>query len=167
MAPGGLTCECGATIRDGANCEAIYYEILAAEQQDLTLARWHTVVVCAYLLQHPSHGHYTYLDGQFRLLQLYRDKGLVALLRVTSHQRARNRHGVRAGYDMAPLVPYASLPRVSPPVRFMHGFADLHALIGDLGKDGYRAYEWRLDAIVDATVNAWMSRNVANDGEKW
>lgn len=167
MAPGGLRCECGATIRDGASCETVYHEILAAEQQDPALARWHTVVVCAYLLQHPSQGHALSLDGQFRMLQLYRDKGLDALLRVAAHQRARNRHGAPAGYDMAPLEPYAPLPIGSPPARFSHGFLDMQDLVGEVGRDGYRAYERHLDAIVDATLDAWTSRNVANDGEKW
>lgn len=160
MAPGGLTCACGAPVRDGAGCEAVYHEILAAEQQDPVLARWHTVVVCAYLLQHSSRGHAASLDGQFRMLQLYRDRGLDALLRVTAHQRARNWHGVRVGYDMAPLEPYAPLPQGTPPARFRCGFLDMHDLVGDFGRDGYREYARRLDGIVAATVDGWIA-NVA------
>lgn len=161
MASRGLTCECGARIVDGVRCEAVYHEILAAEQRDPVLARWHTVVVCAYLLQHPSRGKAAFLDGQFRLLQLYREQGLDALLRVASHQRSRNRHAVRTGYDMAPLEPYAALPEREPPARFTHGFLDLRDLIGDFGRDGYREYGRRLDAVVDATIAAWQEQDVA------
>lgn len=147
---------------DGVGCDAVYHEILAAEQQDPVLARWHAVVVCAYLLQHPADGHAAYLDSQFRMLQLYRDRGLGALLRVAAHQRARNRHGVRAGYDMAPMEPYAALPATDPPARFAHGFLDMRDLVGDFGRDGYGEYARRLDRIVAATIDAWAARDVAN-----
>ncbi len=95
------------------------------------------------------------------------DKGLDALARVTAHQRARNRHGVRAGYDMAPLEPYTAFPHGSPPVRFSYGFIDMRDLVGDSGRGEYRAFERHLDAVVDATLDAWLHRNVANDAEKW
>lgn len=167
MAPGGLTCACGAPVRDGVGCEDVYHEILAAEQQDPTLARWHTVVVCAYLLQHPAQGYAAFLDGQFRMLLLYRDRGLDTLLRVAAHQRARNRHGVRAGYDMDPLEPYTPLPARTPQARFSQGFLDLSDLVGDFGRDAYREYARRLDGIVAATIDAWLTGNVAERRGKW
>lgn len=160
-------CECGAAVAEGVTCEAVYHEILAAEQLDPILGRWHTVVVCAYLLQHPSLGQPQFLDGQFRLLQLYRRQGLAALLRVAHHQRSRNRHSVRVGYDFTPLEPYAALPYREPPNRFTHGFQDLRELIGAFGRDDYREYERRLDAIVDATITAWLAPNVAEAHPKW
>lgn len=159
MAPGGLTCECGSRIIGGASCEDVYHEILAAEQLDPMLGRWHTVVVCAYLLQHPSQAVAQFLDGQFRMLQLYRDRGLDALLRFAAHQRNRNRHN--AGYDMAPLQPYIPLPERQPPDQFARGFMDLRDLVGDFGRDRYREYGRRLDAIVDATVGAWLAEPIA------
>ena len=45
------------------------------------------------------------LTEAHRQLQLYADQGLDALLRLASHQVARNNHRVRQGYDMAQLMP--------------------------------------------------------------
>lgn len=161
METGRLMCECGARTSDGVGCEAVYHQILAAEQLDPTLGRWHTIVVCAFLLQHPSRGLPKFLDGQFRMLQLYRDQGLEALLRVAAHQRGRNRHSIQTGYDLAPLEPYTALPKGGPPDRFPYGFLDMRDLVGDFGRNDYREYGQRLDAIVEETLSAWLAENVA------
>lgn len=156
MGLGRVRCTCGAPVDDGVRCEDVYHEILAAEQLDPTLGRWHTVVVCAFLLQHPAQGKAAFLNTQFRILQLYRERGLDALLRFANHQRDRNRHSIQSGYDMAPLEPYAPLPDREPPARFVHGFPDMRDLVGDFGRDDYREYEGRLDAIVEATIAGWL-----------
>ncbi|MGW4801375.1 DUF5946 family protein, partial [Nonomuraea sp. NPDC004297] len=53
MAP----CECGAPAGPLGACADYYHSILAEEQRDPVMYRWHPVVVCVYLLQHPSRGH--------------------------------------------------------------------------------------------------------------
>ncbi|MFC7645554.1 DUF5946 family protein [Streptosporangium lutulentum] len=113
--PGMGQCECGAVAGPLGVCADYYHGILAEEQADPQMYRWHAPVVCAYLLQHPSGAHEKYLDVQFRMLQLYVDKGLDALLRVAAHQVARNKHGTRSSYDMRPFEGYGSLPPGGPP----------------------------------------------------
>ncbi|MEV5743550.1 DUF5946 family protein [Microbispora rosea] len=150
-------CECGATPGPLGECVDYYHAILAEEQADPEMYRWHTVVVCAYLLQHPARAYDKYLDGQFRLLQLYLDKGLDALLRVAAHQVARNRNGSRPGYDMAPLAEYAPLPRGGSPGPFRAGFCGLPFRDGSIVPDGYPAYGRRMESIAEATVESWRT----------
>ncbi|MEV4321909.1 DUF5946 family protein [Microbispora rosea] len=150
-------CECGATPGPLGECVDYYHAILAEEQADPEMYRWHTVVVCAYLLQHPARAYDKYLDGQFRLLQLYLDKGLDALLRVAAHQVARNRHGSWPGYDMAPLAEYAPLPRGGSPGPFRAGFCGLPFRDGSIVPDGYPAYGRRMESIAEATVESWRT----------
>ncbi|TQS24153.1 DUF5946 family protein [Microbispora hainanensis] len=148
-------CDCGATPGPLGECADYYHAILAEEQADPEMFRWHTVVVCAYLLQHPARGHEKHLDGQFRLLQLCLDKGLEALLRVAANQVARNRRGSRSGYDMAPLEAYAPLPRGVSPGPFRASFCRLPFRDGSLVFDGYPAYGSRIVGIAAATVESW------------
>ncbi|MFC7582979.1 DUF5946 family protein [Nonomuraea antimicrobica] len=103
-------CDCGATAGPLGLCADYYHAILVDEQLDPRMRPWHAVVVCVYLLQHPSRGHEKHLDGQFRMLQYYLDRGLDALLRFAAHQVARNNHRARSGYDLRPLEPYEPLP---------------------------------------------------------
>jgi len=114
-------------------------------------------VVCAYLLQHPSGAHEKYLDGQFRLLQLYVDKGLDALLRAVAHQVARNKHGARSSYDMAPFAPYVPLPPGRSPGHFRATFCGLPFRDGSFVFDGHLAYGRRIEIIAEATVGSWRS----------
>ncbi|MEU6413862.1 DUF5946 family protein [Microbispora sp. NPDC046933] len=155
--PGMDRCDCGATTGPLGGCVDYYHAILAEEQTDPQMYRWHTPVVCAYLLQHPSRAHGKYLDGQFRLLQLYVDKGLDALLRVAAHQVARNRHGARSSYDMAPLAEYAPLPQGGSPGPFRAAFCGLPTRDGSFVADGHPAYGRRIEIIAEATVEAWRS----------
>ncbi len=155
--PGTGRCDCGAAAGPLGECVDYYYAILAEEQTDPQMYRWHTTVVCAYLLQHPARAHEKYLDTQFRLLQLYLDKGLDALLRVAAHQVARNRHGVRSGYDMAPLAEYDPLPSGSPG-PFRAGFSGMPFGDGSFVTDGHAAYGRRIQTIAEATVESWRTR---------
>lgn len=159
MADSPLTsrCDCGAIAGPLGLCVDYYHGILAEEQRDPRMFRWHAPVVCAYLLQHPARSHAKYLDGQFRLLQLYVDKGLDALLRVMAHQVARNRHGSGAGYDMAPLEPYAPLPQGGSPGPFGATFCGLRFVDGSFVADGHLAYGQRVEAIAEATLASWRS----------
>ncbi|MEU7695853.1 DUF5946 family protein [Microbispora hainanensis] len=150
-------CDCGATPGPLGECADYYHAILAEEQADPEMFRWHTVVVCAYLLQHPARGHEKHLDGQFRLLQFYLDKGLDALLRAAAHQVARNRRGSRSGYDMAPLEAYTPLPQSVSPGPFRAGFCGLPFRDGSLVADGYPAYGSRIESIAAATVESWRT----------
>lgn len=135
-------------------CADYYHAILAEEQADPEMYRWHAPVVCAYLLQHPSQAHAKYLDGQFRQLQLLLDRGLEAMLRVAAHQVARNR--ARTGYDMAPLEAYEALPEGGPPGRFGASFSGLPVRAGSFVADGHQAYGRSVEAVVGATVRAWL-----------
>ncbi|NUS03545.1 MAG: hypothetical protein HOV97_13380 [Nonomuraea sp.] len=155
--PGGGRCECGAAAGSLGPCVDYYHAILAEEQADPQMYRWHAPVVCAYLLQHPSRAHTKYLDGQFRQLQLYLDKGLDALLRVAAHQVARNRHGARAGYDMEPLAPYAPLPPGPAPERFDAAFSGLPFRDGSFVAGGHPAYGRHIQLIAEATMESWNS----------
>jgi hypothetical protein len=150
-------CDCGAPSGRLGACVDYYHGILAEEQADPRMYRWHAPVVCAYLLQHPSRAHEKYLDGQFRQLQLYLDKGLDALLRVAAHQVARNKHGARSSYDMAPLVAYAPLPPGGSPGHFRATFCGLPFRDGSFVFDGHPAYGHRIEAIAAATVESWRS----------
>ncbi|MEU6743169.1 DUF5946 family protein [Streptosporangium sandarakinum] len=155
--PVAARCDCGAVAGPLGVCADYYHAILAEEQADPRMYRWHAPVVCAYLLQHPSRAHERYLDGQFRQLQLYLDKGLDALLRVAAHQVARNRHGARPGYDMAPLAAYEPLPTGGPPRRFRATFCGLPFRDGSFVSDGHPTYGDRIEAIAGATVESWRS----------
>lgn len=150
-------CDCGATAGPLGMCVDYYHGILAEEQSDPQMYRWHAPVVVTYLLQHPSRAHEKYLDDQFRQLQLYVDQGLDALLRLAAHQVARNNHRARLGYDMAPLAAYAPLPAGEPPGRFGASFSGLPFRDGSFVCDGHLAYGDRIKAIAEATVESWRS----------
>ncbi|MBB3732541.1 DUF5946 family protein [Nonomuraea dietziae] len=150
-------CDCGATAGPLGVCADYYHAILAEEQADPEMYRWHAPVVCAYLLQHPSRGHEKYLDSQFRYLQFYVDKGLDALLRVAAHQVARNNHRARSGYDMTPVATYAPLPLGRTPRYFRATFCELPCSDGSFVSDGHLAYGRRIETIAEATLEAWRS----------
>ncbi|MBF8192725.1 hypothetical protein ITP53_45000 [Nonomuraea sp. K274] len=150
-------CDCGATAGPLGVCVDYYHAILAEEQNDPQMYRWHLPVVCAYLLQHPSRTNQKYLDGQFRQLQLYLDKGLDTLLRVAVRQVARNKHGAGPGYDMAPLAVYEPLPLGGSPGRFRATFCGMPFRDGSFVSDGHAAYGRHIEAIAEATVESWMS----------
>ncbi|MFI6595588.1 DUF5946 family protein [Nonomuraea sp. NPDC050536] len=150
-------CDCGALAGPLGLCVDYYHEILAEEQRDPEMYRWHAPVVCAYLLQHPSRARETYLDGQFRQLQLYVDKGLDAMLRVAAHQVARNKHSAQSGYDMAPLEAYAPLPAGGSPGHFSATFCGLPFRDGSFVSDGHLEYGRRIESIAEATVESWRS----------
>ncbi|MFI6325226.1 DUF5946 family protein [Nonomuraea sp. NPDC050556] len=152
-------CDCGAMAGPLGLCVDYYHAILAEEQSDPQMYQWHAPVVCAYLLQHSSHAHGKYLDGQFRQLQLYVDQGLDALLRVAAHQVARNNHKAQSGYDPAPLAPYAPLPTSGSPDSFRAAFSGLPVVNGSFVADGHQAYGRRIEIIAAATVESWISRH--------
>ncbi|WP_157518823.1 DUF5946 family protein [Herbidospora mongoliensis] len=151
-----MTCVCGAASGPLGECADHYYAILAEEQADPVMYRWHNPVVCAYLLQHPGDGHAQYLDVQFRWLQLLLDQGLDAMLRVQAHQIARNGHKARRSYDMAPFEKYAPLPQTVPG-HFSASFSGLPVIDGSFVSDGHEAYGRRIEMIAEATVRAWTS----------
>ncbi|GAA3641839.1 hypothetical protein GCM10022224_000210 [Nonomuraea antimicrobica] len=151
-------CDCGATAGPLGLCADYYHAILVDEQLDPRMRPWHAVVVCVYLLQHPSRGHEKHLDGQFRMLQYYLDRGLDALLRFAAHQVARNNHRARSGYDLRPLEPYEPLPPHGPPERFRTSFCDLpHDGDGGFVSDGHDAYGQRIRDLAEATAESWKS----------
>lgn len=150
-------CDCGGLAGPLGMCVDYYHAILAEEQSDPQMYRWHAPVVLAYLLQHPSRAHEKYLDGQFRQLQFFVDNGLDALLRVAARQVARNKHGVKSGYDMAPFAAYAPLPPDGSPGRFRATFCGLPFRDGSFVSDGHLAYGRRIELIAEATVESWTS----------
>ncbi|PZG15215.1 hypothetical protein C1J01_24655 [Nonomuraea aridisoli] len=150
-------CECGAVAGPLGVCVDYFHAILAEEQNDPQMYRWHAPVVCVHLLQHPSQAHEKHRDGQFRLLQFYLDKGLDALLRLQAHQVARNNHRARSRYDMAPLEPYAPLPQGGSPGGFRATLCGLPFRDGSFVADGHAAYGDRIRGIAEATVESWRS----------
>ncbi|MEV4569336.1 DUF5946 family protein [Nonomuraea sp. NPDC049419] len=149
-------CDCGATAGPLGMCVDYYHGILAEEQSDPQMFRWHACVVVTYLLQHPSRAHEKYLDDQYRQLQLYVDQGLDALLRLAAHRVARNNHRARRSHDTAPLTAYAPLPKGEPP-GFSASFSGLPVKDGSFVFDGHSAYGDRIKAIAEATVESWKS----------
>jgi hypothetical protein len=150
-------CDCGATAGPLGLCADYYHRILIEEQTDPQMYRWHAPVVCAYLLQHPAEAHDKHLDGQFRWLQFYLDKGMDAMIRVQRHQVARNNHRARSSYDQAPLAPYAPLPAGKSLGLFRATFSGLPFDDDSFVFDGHTAYGCRIDAIVAATLESWES----------
>ena len=75
-------------------CRDVFDLLLAAEQSDPELYRWHGAVVPAYLLQHPADAVDRFRDSQFRVLQLFRARGLDGLHRFAAGQRRRNSHRI-------------------------------------------------------------------------
>lgn len=148
------SCECGALEGALGVCVDYFHAILAEEQGDAEMYRLHGPVVCAYFLQHPDRAASKYLDGQFRLLQLFLDRGLEALLKVSAYQVARNRAG--SGYDLAPLAGYRALPVSGRPAGFRSGFVDLPCSGGSFVADGHAAYDGRIVALAGVTVAAWL-----------
>ena len=151
------TCDCGAPPGPLGLCADYYHAILAEEQSDPQMFRWHTAVVLTYVLQHPSRAHERYLDDQYRQLQLYVDQGLDALLRLSAHRVARNNHRARRDHP-GPASPtaYAPLPKGGPPA-FSASFSGLPVRDGSFVFDGHRAYGDRIKTIADAAVAAWRS----------
>jgi hypothetical protein len=150
-------CACGAAAGPLGRCVEYYHAILAQEHSDQQMARWHAPVVCAYLLQHPAEASAKHLDIQFRMLQLYLDRGLDELLRVAAYQVARNNHRTRLGYDVTPFEPYQPLPASGPPGSFRAAFCELRVRDGSFVADGHHAYGARVGIIAEATVEAWKS----------
>ncbi|WP_157549906.1 DUF5946 family protein [Nonomuraea candida] len=148
-------CDCGAPAGPLGVCADYYNAVLAEEQLDPEMYRWHAIVVCVYLLQHPSRGHEKYLDGQFRYLQFYVDKGLDALQRLRNHQVARNNHRSRAGYDLTPLAAYEPLPPAAPAGPFRAAFAGLPHENDSFVFDGHEAYGQRMHTLAEATLESW------------
>ncbi len=150
-------CDCGAIAGPLGVCEDYYHAVLAEEQADPRMYAWHAPMVCAYLLQHPSRAAEKYLDGQFRQLQLFLDKGIDALHRVAAHQVARNRHGTQKGYDPSPLAAYEPLPQGAPPRPFSATFCELPCRDGSFVSDGHVGYGQQIEAIAKATVESWRA----------
>lgn len=117
---------------------------------------WHAVSVSAYLLQHPSKAPYRYRDVQFRILQLYRDRGMDSLQGFVRHQRARNNHRSNRGYDVGPLAPYLELPSLPAPTTFDSTIQNLPGHDQSFIGDGVEEYARRLDGMIDATIRAWL-----------
>nr|WP_245653383.1 DUF5946 family protein [Herbidospora sakaeratensis] len=151
-------CDCGAAAGPLGRCADYYYAILAEEQADPGMYRWHNPVVCCYLLQHPAEGHQNHFDVQFRWLQLLLDQGVEAVVRVAAYQVSRNRHGSRRGYDMTPLEKYAPLPPGEPATGFAASFSALPVVGGSFVFDGVEAYGRRVEAVAAATVERLSAR---------
>ncbi len=151
-----MTCVCGAVAGALGECADYYHAILSEEQRDPEMWSWHAPVVCAYLLQHPAEGHPKFLDVQFRWLQLLLDQGIDALVRVAAHQKARNRHGSRQGYDMAPFEKYAP-SRPPSPRDSGNPSAGCPSSMAVSSSTAMRAYGRRIGILAEATVEAWRT----------
>lgn len=147
-----MTCECGAPAGALGLCEDYFHGILAEEQGDPDMYAWHAPVVCAYFLQHPARGAGKYLDGQFRMLQLYVAEGLDAVHRLSARQVAGNRRGGTP----APVEGYEPLPGRAPG-PFRASLSGLPIGDGSFVADGPQAYGRRIQEIAEATVESWLA----------
>jgi hypothetical protein len=143
-------CECGAATA----CAGTWHEALAAEQADPAMGRWHTPLVCCFVLQHRSRLRARFADGQYRFLQLFLDRGVDAVNAVARERTARNR-GPRPAFDSRPFAHYAALPPVEVPRGFARSVHDLRDPDGGFVGDGHDAYGERMRRLAVATVEAW------------
>lgn len=150
-------CECGAA----SPCVDVWHAALAAEQADPEMYAWHNPLVCAFLLQHPSHSRERFLDVQFRWLQLFVDEGIDAVNALARRTVARNRG---SDPDVVPpeLGRFHPLPDVPPPTRFELSVHHLDQPGGFMA-GGATAYGRRMRQLARATVDAWLA---ANPGER-
>lgn len=146
-----MTCDCGAPAGALGLCEDYFHGVLAEEQGDPDMYAWHAPVVCAYFLQHPARGAEQHLDGQFRMLRLYVDKGLDAVHRVS----ARRVTGNRRGGTPEPIEGYEPLPRRAPG-PFRASLSGLPVREDSFVADGHEAYGRHVQEIAAATVETWL-----------
>lgn len=142
-------CECGAD----SECVAVWHAALAAEQANPDMYRWHSPLVCAFILQHrsmfrPDHG-----TVQFQYLQLFTDQGIDAVNRIATQARAGN-HGARPQLVPPELDTYDALPPGFPE-RFTMSFHALPAEDGGFVSLGIDEYGRRLVTLASATIAAW------------
>lgn len=145
-----MSCECGAP----ADCFPVWYEILAEEQLDPELARWHNPMICVFLLQHRSIFRPRYADGQFRFLQLFVQEGIDVVNAVARSLRARNRGPARE-LSHPELDRYAGLGQAQFPTRFALSLHDLPPTDGGFTEGLHHAYGHRLIELAQATISAW------------
>ncbi len=154
-------CECGAA----AECLPVWHEALAAEQADPQMAVWHNPLVCAFVLQHPSQFRPRFADGQLRFLQLFIDRGILAVNAVARRVTARNR-GSRPNLAPLELEAYASLTLTGFPSRFGLAIHHLREPDGRFVTSGYAAYGDRMRQFAQATVDAWLAKDMTSDSGK-
>ncbi len=153
---GAACAECGGVRGALGDCAAVFEAQQLSELEQPAMYAWHAVTVSAYLLQHPSQIPDGYRDVQFRILQLYRDRGVDGLQGFVRHQRARNNHRNIRGYDLEPLAPYSELPPRPAPTMFDSTIQDLPGDDQTFTGDGVEQYARRLDGMIDATIRAWL-----------
>lgn len=143
-------CECGAP----SECLHVWHEALAAEQHDQAMYAWHAPLVCAFYLQHRSMHQPRFADGQYRLLQLFVDRGIEAVHAVAREHVARNR-GSTPAFPAPELARYRGLPARSFPDAFGVSVHVLREKGGDFISQGYTAYGDRMRYWAQATIDGW------------
>jgi hypothetical protein len=147
-----MLCECGAT----SGCLGVWYEALAAEQADQAMYAWHAPLVCAFYLQHRSKFHPRFAEGQYRLLQLFVDRGIEAVHAVARAGIARNR-GKTPEFPSAELAQYEGLPPRQFPLAFDVSVHVLREERGGFVEQGYEAYGDRMRSWSVATIHGWKN----------
>jgi ribosomal protein L35AE/L33A len=115
---------------------------------------WHTPLVCAFYLQHRSMYQPRSADGQYRLLQLFVDRGIGAVHAVARGRVARN-HGSKPALSTAELARYEGLPARSFPAVFGASVHVLREKGGGFVSQGHTAYEDRMRSWAQATIDGW------------
>jgi hypothetical protein len=157
MPPHGTCRQCGLTEIEGRTCTATFHELLAREQQSPELAAYHGIVVPCYFLQHSGDLPEAMRDVQWRMLQLFAERGIEALHRVQHHLRRMNSHRRHRPLSFSVLDDFEALPNVSPPRSFDVSVAHLAGPDGSFPVEGY---DRRVRALVDATLRAWRHAGV-------
>lgn len=151
-------CECGAPL----DCLTVWHEALAAEQRDQAMYSWHTPLVCAFYLQHRSMYQPHFADGQYRLLQLFVDRGIEAVHAVARQHVDRNR-GSTPAISAPELARYEGLPARSFPAAFDVSVHVLRERGGDFVSRGHMAYGERMRSWAQATLDGWQ----VEPGARW
>lgn len=115
---------------------------------------WHTPLVCAFYLQHRSMYQPRFADGQYRLLQLFVDRGIEAVQAVAREHVARNR-GSTPALSALELTRYEELPSCSFPAAFGVSVHVLREKGGDFVSQGHTAYGDRMRSWAKATIDSW------------
>lgn len=117
---------------------------------------WHTPLVCAFYLQHRSVHRERFADGQYRLLQLFVDRGIEAVQAVAREHVARNR-GSRPEIAAPELARYDGLPVRAFPTTFDVSVHVLRDADGGFVSQGHTAYGGRMRSWAQATIDGWKA----------
>lgn len=150
-------CECGAP----SECLPIWHAALAEEQADPQMYRWHSPLVCIFLLQHRSLINWEFVDTQFRYVQLFVNQGIDAVNHVASQVTASN-HGPNPRFISPELAQFGPLLPAEFPHAFDLSLHDVQEPGGGFVTRGHDQYGDRLCDLGKTTISAWNDQKIGH-----